>query len=88
MLIDENFADINKRKHNRFTVRKIGSTFSPYDKYRGAFLLPNADLILMTRESEHAYHPLAAIAQHRRGTAEGDIEVPSVQRPFDLSPIR
>jgi hypothetical protein len=55
MLIDEDFADINGRKYRRYTVRKMGNTFSPYDKYRGAFLLPNADLILLTREQAWQY---------------------------------
>jgi hypothetical protein len=54
-LISENFADINKMKHKRFMVRKIGNTFSPYDKYRAAFLLPNADLIVMWREQAWHY---------------------------------
>jgi hypothetical protein len=54
-LIDEQFADINGRKYRRYTVRKIGSTFSPFDKYNNAFILPNADLILLTREQAWQY---------------------------------
>jgi hypothetical protein len=55
MLIDEQFADINGRKYRRYTVRKIGNTFSPFDKYRSMFILPNADRIQMTREQAWEY---------------------------------
>ena len=37
MLINEQFADINGRKYRRYTVRKIGNTFSPFDKYTNVF---------------------------------------------------
>jgi hypothetical protein len=54
-LIDEQFADINGRKYRRYTVRKISNTFSPLDKYNNVFILPNADLIQMTREQAWQY---------------------------------
>jgi hypothetical protein len=54
-LIDEQFADINGRKHCRYTVRKIGSTFSPPDKYTNVFILANADRIQMTRVEAWQY---------------------------------
>jgi hypothetical protein len=54
-LIDEKFADINGRKYRRYTVRKIGNTFSPLDKYTNAFILPNADRIQMTRAEAWEY---------------------------------
>jgi hypothetical protein len=55
MLINEKFADINGRKYRRYTVRKIGSIFSPFDKYRSMFILPNADRIQMTKEQAWEY---------------------------------
>jgi hypothetical protein len=54
-LIDEQFADINGRKYRRYTVRKIGSTFSPLDKYTNVFILASADRIQMTRAEAWQY---------------------------------
>lgn len=54
-LIDEKFADINGRKYRRYTVRKIGNTFSLLDKYTNVFILPNADSIQMTRAEAWQY---------------------------------
>jgi hypothetical protein len=54
-LIKETFADINGRKYRRYTVRKIGNTFSPFDKYDNTFIIINGDLYPMTREQAWEY---------------------------------
>ena len=51
----KHFEDINGRKYRIYTVRKIANTFSPLDKYRSMFILPNADRIAMTREQAWEY---------------------------------
>jgi len=54
-LIKETFTDINGRGYRRYTVRKLGSTFSPFDKYTSTFIIINADHYPMTREQAWEY---------------------------------
>jgi len=35
--IDERLTDFNGRKFRRYTVRKIGNGYSPFDKLRGVY---------------------------------------------------
>jgi len=51
MLIDDNFADINERKHNLFTVTKIANTFRLRQVPGSVY----ADFIVMTRERAWQY---------------------------------
>jgi len=54
-LIDEKFADINGRKYRRYTVRTIGGSFAPFDKWTNTFVIANADLYRMTRAEAWEY---------------------------------
>jgi hypothetical protein len=54
-LIDQQFADINGRKHRRYTVRKIGGSFAPFDKWANTFVIANSDLNRMTRVQAWEY---------------------------------
>jgi 5S rRNA maturation endonuclease (ribonuclease M5) len=45
----------NCRRIRRYTVRKIGNHFSPFDRETSTFIIPNADLISMTRAEAWEY---------------------------------
>ncbi|PYX10495.1 MAG: hypothetical protein DMG85_07890 [Acidobacteria bacterium] len=52
--IDERLTDFNGRKFRRYTVRKIGNGYSPFDKLRGV-IIANADRHGWTREQAWEY---------------------------------